>query len=172
MYLGFTMPKSPSIPGKDYPESGEDIEVLVFQPSKRNPSNPKQIRFSWPVVGKGGELGQHTVRNAVINIPDSMNEERRGMCHFTLNGEMYIVGGGYSSSSDNIPYRFRNYRIGKTEIEQLSDLTFEMQSGRCINYDGESVLFTASWNKERISEIHPDPDGFSPWIPGQDPRKP
>ena len=24
---------------------------------------------------------------------------------------------------------------------------------------------------EWISEIHPDPDGFSPWIPGQDPRK-
>ena len=82
-----------------------------------------------------------------------MNEERRGMCHFTLNGEMYIVGGGYSNTSDNIPYRFRNYRIGKTEIEQLSDLTFEMQSGRCINYDGESVLFTASWNKERISDF-------------------
>ena len=27
-----------------------------------------------------------------------------------------------------------------------------MQSGRCINYDGESVLFTAAWNKERISK--------------------
>ena len=86
------------IPETDYPESPEDIEVLVFQPSKKGTTNPKQIRFSWPVVGKGGDLGQQTVRDAVINIPSSLNEERRGMCHFTLNGEMYIVGGGWTGN--------------------------------------------------------------------------
>ena len=99
------------------------------------------------------------------------------MCHFTLNGEMYIVGGGNSGDflnqsplgplstyqclkinkiildhPSNIPYRTRNYRIGKTEVEQLPDIPFEMQSGRCLNYDGESVIFTASWNKEIISK--------------------
>lgn len=131
----------------DYPESGEDIEVLVFQPSKKDASNPQQVRFSWPVVSKGGELGKHAVRDAVIKIPASMNEERRGMCHFTLNGEMYIVGGGNTDHPSNIPFRKRNYRVDKTEVVQLPDIPFEMQSGRCINYDGESVMFTAAWNK-------------------------
>lgn len=53
----------------------------------------------------------------------------------------------------NIPFRRRNYRVDKTEVVQLPDIPFEMQSGRCINYDGESVMFTASWNKERISKF-------------------
>ena len=67
-----------------------------------------------------------------LMYPPSFESERRYMCGFTYQGERYLVGGIKSGGMDK-----RQYRVTENGLEQLPDLTFGFNEGRCANINDE-----------------------------------
>ena len=68
----------------------------------------------------------------LIATPDSLDNDRKYMCSFTIQGRSYMIGGEKNSvAGDN---RFRNYEIKQGRVVELDALQFPFNEGRCVVY--------------------------------------
>lgn len=121
--------------------------MLVISSLKEGETND-QITFKWP-INLDGSMGSPEIEKYPMTVPETFSD-RKGTCHFELKGEMYIVGGYDPSQNGSRDWlHYRQYKVVGNEITQLPDLNFGFKGGRCLNYDGENVLFIGDFNNDR-----------------------
>jgi len=106
--------------------------LLIFSPHR-----PNEIKFSW-YFDFDGEPIIDTTSN--VEFEPTIQGDRFFMCSFQIQNKFYLVGGQNSNTR-------RQYRISSNDplkIEQLKDLEFEFEDGRCRTYsDKEAMLCSA-----------------------------
>ena len=68
-----------------------------------------------------------------INTPADFDKDRRQMCAFTFNNEMFLIGGGNSL----------HLKVHPDRIEELDQLSFTFIDGRCTAVNDAFVMACA-----------------------------
>lgn len=75
---------------------------------------------------------EEDVDEYLIATPDSLDNDRKYMCSFTIQGRSFMIGGEKNSvAGDN---RFRNFEIKQGRVQELEKLQFPFNEGRCTTY--------------------------------------
>lgn len=123
-------------------EYADDVYLLVFGPHHKPPLGPQlnpvtpQVKLTW-YLGKN----QFDKTKAVTGVktPTGFDKDRRQMCSYTLNNEMFLIGGG------NNMY----LKVHEDRLEELDQLSFSFIDGRCTAVGDEYAMACAGDRTER-----------------------
>ena len=116
--------------------------MLVFGPHHKPALGPQldpltpQIKLTWYL---GKEAFDNITPVTALSSPPAFDKDRRQMCSFTFNGEMFLIGGG------NNLY----LKVLENQIQELDQLSFSFINGRCVNINDDFVMACAGDRTER-----------------------
>ena len=133
-----------------------DIHLLIFNPLRDNP-NPlaPQVKVS---LFFESTVPHESYNEVTLQTPPSYDQSRKYMCSFSLKDRMYLVG-GMENKDEAWDQRFASYRVHDKWIEELTDLPFPFEDGRCLtlqnplnNYDAYTLMCAPEQLKDLGSE--------------------